>query len=46
MSCRKCSNDPIAPLFKFNDEQKAIDMANDTPSGLACSFYSHDIGRI
>ncbi len=37
---------PIAPLFKFKDEQEAIDMANDTPFGLACYFYSRDIGRI
>ena len=37
---------PIAPLFKFKTEQDAIDMANDTPFGLACYFYSRDIGRV
>lgn len=37
---------PIAPLFKFRTEQEAIDMANDTEFGLACYFYSRDIGRI
>lgn len=37
---------PIAPLFKFSDEQEAISMANDTEFGLACYFYSRDIGRI
>lgn len=33
-------------LFKFRDEQEAIDLANDTEFGLASYFYSRDIGRI
>ncbi|HHR5902227.1 TPA: NAD-dependent succinate-semialdehyde dehydrogenase [Providencia alcalifaciens] len=37
---------PLAPLFKFRDEQEAIDLANDTEFGLASYFYSRDIGRI
>jgi succinate-semialdehyde dehydrogenase/glutarate-semialdehyde dehydrogenase len=37
---------PVAPLFKFGTEQEAIAMANDTNVGLACYFYSRDIGRI
>jgi len=37
---------PVAPLFKFNTEEEAIKMANDTEFGLACYFYSRDIGRI
>lgn len=37
---------PIAPLFKFSTEAEAIAMANDTEFGLACYFYSRDIGRI
>jgi succinate-semialdehyde dehydrogenase/glutarate-semialdehyde dehydrogenase len=37
---------PIAPLFKFSTEDEAIQMANDTEFGLACYFYSRDIGRI
>jgi succinate-semialdehyde dehydrogenase/glutarate-semialdehyde dehydrogenase len=37
---------PIAPLFKFKTEEEAIAMANDTEFGLACYFYSRDIGRI
>jgi succinate-semialdehyde dehydrogenase/glutarate-semialdehyde dehydrogenase len=37
---------PIAPLFKFRTEDEAIAMANDTEFGLACYFYSRDIGRI
>jgi succinate-semialdehyde dehydrogenase/glutarate-semialdehyde dehydrogenase len=37
---------PIAPLFKFDTEDEAIHMANDTEFGLACYFYARDIGRI
>jgi succinate-semialdehyde dehydrogenase / glutarate-semialdehyde dehydrogenase len=37
---------PVAPLFRFRTEQEAIDMANDTPFGLASYFYSRDIGRV
>jgi len=37
---------PVAPLFKFKTEDEAVAMANDTEFGLACYFYSRDIGRI
>ncbi|MBB5189696.1 succinate-semialdehyde dehydrogenase/glutarate-semialdehyde dehydrogenase [Silvimonas terrae] len=37
---------PMAPLFKFETEEEAIAMANDTEFGLASYFYSRDIGRI
>ena len=37
---------PIAPLYKFDTEDEAIQMANDTEFGLACYFYARDIGRI
>ena len=37
---------PIAPIFKFKTEQEAIEIANKTEFGLACYFYSRDIGRI
>jgi succinate-semialdehyde dehydrogenase / glutarate-semialdehyde dehydrogenase len=37
---------PIAPLFKFSTEEEAIRIANDTEFGLACYFYSRDVGRI
>ena len=37
---------PVAPLFKFKTEKEAIAMANDTEFGLACYFYSRDVGRI
>jgi succinate-semialdehyde dehydrogenase / glutarate-semialdehyde dehydrogenase len=37
---------PVAPLFKFNTEEEAIAMANNTEFGLASYFYSRDIGRV
>ncbi len=37
---------PVAPLIKFDTEEEAIAMANDTEFGLASYFYSRDIGRI
>ena len=37
---------PLAPLFKFETEEEALQMANDTEFGLASYFYSRDIGRI
>jgi len=37
---------PVAPIFKFETEQEAIDMANDTEFGLAAYFYTENMGRI
>jgi succinate-semialdehyde dehydrogenase/glutarate-semialdehyde dehydrogenase len=37
---------PVAPLFRFEGEDEAVAMANDTEFGLASYFYSRDIGRI
>lgn len=36
---------PVAPLFRFQTEEQAIQMANDTEFGLAAYFYSKDTGR-
>ena len=37
---------PLAPLFRFETDEQAIQLANDTEFGLASYFYSRDIGRI
>jgi len=37
---------PVAPLIRFQTEQDAIRLSNDTEFGLAGYFYSRDIGRI
>lgn len=37
---------PVAPVFKFKTEKEVIEMANDTPVGLASYFYGRDYARI
>ncbi|MDZ7627788.1 MAG: NAD-dependent succinate-semialdehyde dehydrogenase [Parvularculaceae bacterium] len=36
---------PVAPLFKFETEDDAIAMANDTEYGLASYFFTRDLAR-
>lgn len=36
---------PVAPLFRFHDEDEAVALANDTRYGLAAYFYSRDLAR-
>ena len=36
---------PVAPVFKFETEEEAVALANDTEYGLACYFYTSDLGR-
>jgi succinate-semialdehyde dehydrogenase/glutarate-semialdehyde dehydrogenase len=37
---------PFAPLFKFEDEDEVIALANDTIFGLASYFYAKDLSRV
>jgi succinate-semialdehyde dehydrogenase / glutarate-semialdehyde dehydrogenase len=37
---------PLAPLFKFENEDEVIEMANDTIFGLASYFYAKDLSRV
>lgn len=37
---------PVAPLFRFQTEEEAVALANDTPFGLAAYVYARDVGRI
>lgn len=37
---------PLAAVFPFDDEETAIEMANDTEYGLASYFYSRDLSRV
>jgi len=37
---------PVAPLFRFADEEDVIAQANDTIFGLASYFYARDLSRV
>ena len=37
---------PVAPVFRFETEAEAVQLANATEFGLASYFYSRDIGRV
>lgn len=37
---------PVAPLFRFETEEEALALANDTPFGLAAYAYTRDVGRV
>lgn len=37
---------PLAPVFRFENEEEVVSWANNTEFGLASYFYSRDIGRI
>ncbi|HEY4113373.1 MAG TPA: NAD-dependent succinate-semialdehyde dehydrogenase [Rhizomicrobium sp.] len=37
---------PVATLFRFDKDEDAIRLANDTEYGLAAYFYARDLGRV
>ncbi|GAC18909.1 NAD-dependent succinate-semialdehyde dehydrogenase [Paraglaciecola arctica] len=37
---------PVAAIFEFENEAQAIEMANDSPFGLAAYFYSNDMSQV
>jgi succinate-semialdehyde dehydrogenase / glutarate-semialdehyde dehydrogenase len=45
MSCEETFG-PVAGIARFADEEEAVEVANNTPYGLAAYFYSRDVGRI
>ncbi|MET7398375.1 NAD-dependent succinate-semialdehyde dehydrogenase [Dactylosporangium sp. NPDC005572] len=43
--CREETFGPVAPVIKFDTEDGALAIANDTPFGLAAYFFTTDLGR-
>ncbi|MGH8045810.1 MAG: NAD-dependent succinate-semialdehyde dehydrogenase [Chthoniobacterales bacterium] len=37
---------PVSPLYRFETEEEAIALANDTSVGLASYFYTRDLSRV
>lgn len=37
---------PVAPLRRFTHEREAVELANDSPYGLASYFYTRDASRV
>jgi succinate-semialdehyde dehydrogenase/glutarate-semialdehyde dehydrogenase len=37
---------PVAPVYRFTEEEDVITQANNTAYGLAAYFYGRDVGRI
>ncbi|MCZ4290991.1 NAD-dependent succinate-semialdehyde dehydrogenase [Hoeflea alexandrii] len=37
---------PVAPIIRFASETEVLEMANDTPFGLAAYFFGRDMNRI
>ena len=37
---------PLAPLYRFEDDDEVIEQANDTRFGLASYFYSQNLSRV
>ena len=46
MVAREETFGPLAPVFRFETDEQAVRMANDTEFGLAAYFYGRDMGRI
>jgi succinate-semialdehyde dehydrogenase/glutarate-semialdehyde dehydrogenase len=37
---------PLAPVYRFKDEDDVVEQANATEYGLAAYFYARDLGRV
>jgi succinate-semialdehyde dehydrogenase/glutarate-semialdehyde dehydrogenase len=45
LSCEETFG-PVAPVFRFFSEDEVVELANDTPFGLAAYFYTRDLARV
>ena len=36
---------PVSPVYRFSTEEEVVSLSNDTNYGLACYFYTSDLGQ-
>ncbi|MBA4390793.1 MAG: succinate-semialdehyde dehydrogenase (NADP(+)) [Syntrophus sp. (in: bacteria)] len=46
LAAREETFGPVAPLFRFREDEEAVQLANATEFGLAAYFYSRDVRRV
>lgn len=46
LAAREETFGPVAPLFRFQTDEEAVQLANATEFGLAAYFYSQDVRRV
>lgn len=46
LAAREETFGPVAPLFRFQTDEEAVQLANATKFGLAAYFYSRDVRRV
>jgi len=46
LAAREETFGPVAPLFRFREDEEAVELANATEFGLAAYFYSRDVRRV
>jgi succinate-semialdehyde dehydrogenase/glutarate-semialdehyde dehydrogenase len=46
LAAREETFGPVAPLFRFQTDEDAVQLANATEFGLAAYFYSRDVRRV
>ena len=46
LAAREETFGPVAPLFRFREDEEAVKLANATEFGLAAYFYSRDVRRV
>lgn len=44
--CEEETFGPLAAVIRFDTEEQALQIANDTPYGLAAYFYTRDVHRV
>ncbi|MEX1197157.1 MAG: NAD-dependent succinate-semialdehyde dehydrogenase [Pseudohongiellaceae bacterium] len=44
--CHEETFGPLVGILRFDSEEEAVRLANDTPYGLAAYFYSRDVHRV